>query len=147
MKLCVPLILLTGLMLGAEPTQEKAKKDLEKLKGTWSITRCEAAGAALPEEVVKGGSFAITGDKYEFKMADQSEDGIIKLDPSKDPHEIELDIKSGNDKDKIQVGIYKLEGDTLMMCFAQAGEKQRPKEFTTKAGTNEILFVVKKEKK
>ncbi|MDZ4818747.1 MAG: hypothetical protein SGJ20_07225 [Planctomycetota bacterium] len=43
-------------------------------------------------------------------------------------------MKSRHIRDKTLAGIYELDGDTLIVCFAKPGEP-RPTEFTTQHGT------------
>jgi uncharacterized protein (TIGR03067 family) len=63
--------------------------------------------------------------------------GARKIDPTKNPKEITLTPDGSN---KSLLGIYKLEGDTLTLCF---GEK-RPTDFKAKEGPT--LWVLKREK-
>ncbi len=46
-------------------------------------------------------------------------------------------------------GIYRIElnGDTLRLCFARAGAKERPREFGSKAGTPYFLLMTLKREK
>jgi hypothetical protein len=49
-------------------------------------------------------------------------------------------------KNQTILGIYEVSGDQFKVCFAKASN-ERPKEFTTKTGTEFILHVWKREKK
>ena len=44
------------------------------------------------------------------------------------------------------LGIYELKDDELKICFAKGGG-ERPTEFLSKAGTEQSLVVLKREKK
>jgi uncharacterized protein (TIGR03067 family) len=138
------LFLAAGLLPASDTTKEDAaKKELEKLQGTWKITSLEVGGKPLPEDAVSG-TFTLKGDKYTFKTDDQEEEGTFKIDPSKKPPAIDLLIGSGMDKGKTQLGVYKLEGDRLTLCFAVAGDKERPGKFATAEDSNQLLFGLKK---
>ena len=58
---------------------------------------------------MKSMTFKFDGKKYIQKVRDLSEEGNYSIDPSQSPKTIDLDIKTGNDKGKKQVGIYKRE--------------------------------------
>jgi hypothetical protein len=54
-------------------------------------------------------------------------------------------VIEGQFEGKTMLGIYDLQGDTLRFCFADPG-KERPTNFTTKAGDGRTLSVWKKAK-
>jgi uncharacterized protein (TIGR03067 family) len=125
---------------------DAGKKELDKLQGTWKVATFDVDGKPAPQADVKDARFQIKGDKYTFKSADYSEEGNLKLDPAKAPPTIDLNITEGEDKGKTQLGIYKIEGETFTACFTMAGNKERPKELKSTAGSMHILVVCKKEK-
>src|SRR5258707_8724911 len=123
MKWQVLVALAVGLLVAADtPKEDPAKKkDQEKLQGTWQAESFEADGNPLPEEAVKACKFTFKDEKYTFEPGDVTETGTWKLDSGKDPATVDLKIGDGPDKDKTQLGIYKVDGDMLKFCFAQAG--------------------------
>jgi uncharacterized protein (TIGR03067 family) len=125
---------------------KEEKEDKDKLQGTWQVVGGEAKGQELPEEAVKALDFTMTikGEKYTAKSTQEDEEGTIKLDPKKDPKTIEFHIESGKDKGKKQLGIYALDGDTLKICAAKPGSKERPKEIKTTAGDDFTVLVLKR---
>ena len=92
-------------------------------------------GEKLPEEVVKGGKLTFAGDKHTVKVGKDTIIGTQKLDPTKNPKEIDATDTEGPFKGKTTQGIYKLDGDMFTVCFAPPG-KDRPKEFTSKSSTS-----------
>jgi uncharacterized protein (TIGR03067 family) len=147
MKLQGMIVVLTALVLvAADDTKGDAKKDQEKLQGAWKFVSGVTNGQPVPAEGLKGATFTIKEDKYHFEQGEEKEDGTFKLDPSKKPATIDLKIESGKDQGKTQLGIYKFDGDKLTFCFAMAGDKERPKEFATKADTKMLLYGLQKEK-
>jgi len=139
--------LAVGLLLAADtPKEDPAKKkDSEKLQGAWKGDSGEVDGNALPDEFLKAAKFGFKGDKYTFEAGDEKESGTITLDASKTPATIDLKIEEGRDKGKTQLGIYKVEGDKVKFCFGQPDAKERPKDFSSKAGSDTIYIVFKRE--
>jgi uncharacterized protein (TIGR03067 family) len=135
--------ILLAVVAVASARDDDTKKAQESFQGKWKLVASEVGGMKLPEE---GGTWVVKDNHYTFRAGDQTEKGTIKLDPGKKPAAIDLEITEGMDKGKTQVGIYKLEGDKLTVCVARAGDKERPTEFKTKEGTQELMFVFQREK-
>lgn len=149
MKLHTLLGLAVGLLVAAHSKDDGAKKDLEKLQGTWILVSAERDGKKLAEEEVKKTKIAFKDDTFVFPDASgigTSQKGIIKVDPSKTPKW--MDSKAANDtaKGELSLGIYEIAGDDYKVCFAPPG-KERPKEFSSKPGSGHIFQVWKREKK
>jgi uncharacterized protein (TIGR03067 family) len=143
-------VLVAGLLLGAAPApkEDDAKKDTEKLQGTWQVTSVEERGRSrLQREAItvfidKETMTVTIGGEMDFK-------GTFKLDPSKKPKTIDVTIaESRRDKEKGKVlhGIYEVDKDTLKWCMAEPDGTDRPKEFSTKEGINHMLVKLKKDK-
>ncbi|HEX3148208.1 MAG TPA: TIGR03067 domain-containing protein [Gemmataceae bacterium] len=154
MKVVSPLavtLALAGLALVAlaapKPADKDADEPLKKLAGDWAITAWTAGGEDLPAEALADTRWSVKGDKYVFKTDGEKEEGTIKLDPAAKPATIDLAITAGEDKGKTQVGIYKIDGDTVVFCFNKPGEKDRPKDFKATADNDFILITVKKKPK
>lgn len=134
-------------MARAADAQENAavKKELELLQGAWKVTSAERDGK--PDDLSKNAVITFTKDsKLTVKLADgKSAASSFKLDPAQKPKAIDYTPTDGPDKGKTHLGIYSLEGDTLKICRADAG-KERPKDFTTKADSARMLFVLQRDK-
>jgi uncharacterized protein (TIGR03067 family) len=105
-------------------------------------------GKRFTEEEAKKTKLFIKGDTFripESSMA-TSEDGTITIDPSKKPKQMNATTGSGPDKGKTWQGIYELAADKYKVCFAPPG-KDRPTEFSSKAGSEHLLQVWTREKK
>ena len=136
------------LALGTADTKEDAaKKDLEQLQGEWVMVSSERDGKKLSEEEIATFRRTIKGNKYkvtfEAENAVHELHGTITLDPTKKPKAIDAIRSEGESKGKPMLGIYEFDGKTQKVCFAPVG-KERPAEFSSKAGTQHVLTVWKR---
>jgi len=70
------LLLAAGLLIAADAPSEEAKKDQDKMKGTWKVASGERAGMALADgDALKTLVLTINGDKYTAKVGDENEAG------------------------------------------------------------------------
>jgi RNA polymerase sigma factor (sigma-70 family) len=122
--------------------KDAAPKDEEKILGTWAIVSFEEGGQKPPEgAMIIGARVIIAADgKMTLKQGEKEQEFTYKLSPAKKPKEISLT----NDKGVTLPGIYKLDGDTLTVCFDRGGD--RPAEFASPEGTTVVLEVLKREK-
>lgn len=133
----VVFVLLFGVVSRADDKDAAAEKELKLLEGNWQCKREEGGGRLTPELVVKGFRIIIEEDKYQTIYGGKQKGAaatIIKIDPSVTPKTIDLEWTSGQVKDQKQLGIYKLTGDKLEICWADFSEKKRPTKFTTTPG-------------
>ena len=130
---------------GAEA--ESAKKDLAQLQGEWSMASGIRGGQALPNEMLKNSRRVCKADETTVVVGGQL---LMKarftLDSSKKPKSIDYQITDGPNAGKTQLGIYELDGDTVKFCFAAPG-KDRPTDFSSKAGDGGTLSVWNRDKK
>jgi uncharacterized protein (TIGR03067 family) len=122
---CLCLAVLTVTATGQE-------KDAPKLEGTWNLTGVDAGGKKMPADLLA--KFMIMGEfkdgKYTFTvMGKTDEAGTYKIDATKKPATIDLTITEGKSKGKTQLGLFKIEGDTLTLAMTQPGSTTRPKGF------------------
>ena len=121
------------------------KSDQKKIQGKWKMESGQQGGKPLPEAMVKSGTLVVDGNKMKMAVSvegqEKTHELTFKLDPSQKPRAIDVEING-----KPGLGIYSLEGDTLKICAAQAGSKDRPTDLTAKAGSDRLLIVLKKEK-
>lgn len=117
-----------------------AEDDSKALQGTWLPASAELGGQPFPEQVTKSMRLTIEGDKYIVMVGPQKDEGTTKLDASKSPKTLEIRGTEGPNKGKTIPAIYKIEGNTLTVCY-NLGGKDYPTEFVSKAGTQ--FFLVK----
>lgn len=137
-----------GLLFGAGALAEDVKKDTEKLQGDWKVVSIEERGQTKDEN--EGHHIVFAKDEFSVKRGDQDIiKGKFKIDPSKSPKTIDLEITESakaDIKDKTGVGIYAVDGDTLKLCINEPGLTDRPKEFAALADTKCIFVTLKREK-
>jgi uncharacterized protein (TIGR03067 family) len=141
------MILVVGLLLAADDPKDEVTKELERFHGTWTATSAEVNGKSIPKDNLKGILLTITGEKFTIKSGDTTIEGTItRVDPSKTPKEYDASGKEQGKETK-SIGIYQFDGDTLKVCYREKGD--RPKEFSSKGGTDDnpmIVTVYKREK-
>jgi uncharacterized protein (TIGR03067 family) len=141
MKLELLAALSLVFFLGADaPDEAEVKKDLENFQGTWIVESMQLNGKPLPEEDRKKIKLTIKGEKFTFSNGATSEPGLYKIDPAKNPKELNIVITEGNDKGKVYLVIYKFEAGKMIQCMELSNEK-RPKEFVGTAGSGCALEV------
>jgi uncharacterized protein (TIGR03067 family) len=138
-------VILAGSLMAADPpTEDAAKKDLERMQGDWAAVSYVRDGQKLPDDdaqalfrTVKDNQYTV----YQYRKAIGQ--GTFTLDAAKKPRTIDAMPKG---QTQAMRGIYEIDGKTLKLCFAPAG-KDRPTDFTAKEGTGHALTVWEREKK
>jgi uncharacterized protein (TIGR03067 family) len=133
-------IVLAAALCAADKPKGDAKKELERLQGTWVMAALEVNGEEVPRKKLVGTTLVIKGDKYIVKVKDTTHETTIKLDPTKDPKAIDMYFPDGPELPKLSKGVYELDGDTLRICRRQAPGGERPTQIGSWPDTN--LFVV-----
>ena len=142
MKALLSVLFVAALSVAAD--DDAVKKEKDALQGKWTILSVERDGK--PVETWKDGVRVMEGDTYTMtpKQGDSFK-GKFALEPSKTPKGIDFTPSGGQNKDKTLRGIYEIDGDMLKICFAEP-DKERPNEFSTKAGSGWTLALHKKQK-
>jgi RNA polymerase sigma factor (sigma-70 family) len=111
--------------------------DRARMQGVWSPERIEAAGNALPGEGLK---VAFTGDRFELVAQGGPPLTLrFELNPTAQPPTV--DFYEGTRL--FSRGIYRLAGDSLLICYAMAA-RERPTQFD--GGTPQtLLYTLKRD--
>jgi uncharacterized protein (TIGR03067 family) len=152
MKAAFLVMLSACLALAAESARDDAaKRELANLQGVWKLVAVEKDGnKAFPKEgekvsvrvEIKGAKYTLMGETGKEKSRAE---GTFNLDASKKPKAI--DFKYGGFGRKTpEEGIYELDGDNLKLCFQISGGESRPKEFSAKEGSGQVLMTWKRER-
>lgn len=138
--MCVAVVVLAGSLAVAD--------DATKLAGKWTIESLTRDGKN-EDAAYKGGVRVHDGGKYSVTPPAGSAvppvEGTFTADAAKTPGTIDMKPGSGRYKGQTLQGIFKLEGDTLTVAFAEPG-KDRPAGFESKAGSGVVVVVHKKAK-
>jgi uncharacterized protein (TIGR03067 family) len=143
------LYVMTSLSSAGDAKDETIKKDRKKYEGTWQVVSLEVDGNKSAEDDAKkitvineaDGKWAI---EVEGKVIAR---GTSEIDPTKKPKTVDLTVTEGDHKGQTILGLYEFEDDTRKVCLAPPGGKERPSEFSTKAGSGHVLAVLKRVKK
>jgi uncharacterized protein (TIGR03067 family) len=123
------------------------EKEFKKFHGVWTFDSVEASGKKASADQFKDATVTFAGDKFTVKNGNEVfQAGTQKLDPSKSPKTIDAMITEGQNKGAVMLGIYEIDGDTLKVCFDEAGKK-RPTEFKSAPGSDTFVNVHKRIKK
>ncbi len=134
------------LCLLAAAKDDPNKKDQDALQGDWACERYVVNGMALDDDNAQSIFRTHKDDGYTlYLFRKKIGGGTFKLDATKTPKQIDL-TPEGKGKTGVVHGIYKLEKDTLTVCFG-APDKDRPTTFASKMDSGDTLTVWKKEKK
>jgi uncharacterized protein (TIGR03067 family) len=116
--------------------QDKAGKN--PLDGTWTAVELTQGGKKLPEGQAKLLQFNFQGDKVTLSVLGKAKGGTLKVDATREPKQFDMML----DGERPNPGIYRLEKDTLTLCFTEGG--QRPTEFASGPGSRNVLLVLKR---
>ena len=129
----------TSLALVVRPGHSaQGKTNKGPFDGTWTVVALTAGGKKIPEEKVKLLQFKFQGEKVTLSVFGEGKGGTVKVDATKNPKQFDLAFAG----EKPNPGIYRLEKDTLTLCFSEGGN--RPTKFAAEAGSRNVLLVLKR---
>jgi uncharacterized protein (TIGR03067 family) len=144
MRGMIGAVLAAGLAAATAAAGGDAKKDSERLQGSWAVVRMEEKGSSAPEDLLKELAVEIKGDR--LLVTNQGKPLLefrYTLDPTKKPRAIDLTHLSGEEKGKTELAIYEVAGDTARFCV---GDRERPRDFGTAKDDDRTLFVIRRKK-
>jgi uncharacterized protein (TIGR03067 family) len=134
-----------AFLLAAPGSDERPKKlDLSALVGEWACTSLVYAGNKAPDPNL---TFEFTSEG-KLRMGRRgiagSEAGTYKATSGKNPATFDWDT---GDVGTRYWGIYKVEGETLTLCYCEGEVGERPTQFKSPAGTKLMLMTLQRVKK
>jgi uncharacterized protein (TIGR03067 family) len=146
MNLITACTLTSAFLFTGGDITEAIKKDKAALQGTWKVTASESKGEKVPADDIK--LFLIfKGDA--ILVREGGKDGsnfTYLLDPLKKVKEMDLTLKVGPQKGRVDRAIYELDGDKLRICIQTNKDEARPRDFATRAGSDLWLIVLQRSK-
>ena len=119
--------------------------DFKAAAGKWTVTKATIGGKDFTA-AFKTLELQIAPDgAYTLKINGETDRGTVKADPTKTPKEMDILGKEGPNAGKTIKTIYKLDGDTMTVCY-ELGDGDRPTAFESKAGTKQFLAEYKRAK-
>jgi uncharacterized protein (TIGR03067 family) len=131
-----------SFLVAGDRTKDPAKRDLERLLGTWLLVGGEDKGQPFGEEEARGEkeSVIFSGDNMTLVQGQGRDTWAVRLDPGKNPAWIDLIYPGGQ---KVNHAIYRLDGDRLTVCVSRKhnpnSSEERPARFTTRRANNKNL--------
>lgn len=119
---------------------------VKDLVGSWTCVSATIDGRPLAGETAKELRLTLTADRYKTERGEQVLfDSTYKVDATKSPAQIDMIGTEGDLKGKAALGILKLDGDLLTMCYVMPG-KERPTAFESPPNSVATLIVWKRAK-
>ena len=142
LRICITgLLLLVVLPYSASADQPA---DIAALEGTWVVQNAELSGQKFPQEVASTMSITMKEGHYITRVGNTLDKGTYEVDADDNPATIDIVGTEGPNKGKTLQGIYRLAGNSLLVCYDLTG-KGRPEEFKSLAGTQYFLVNYKRE--
>lgn len=142
------LTLTAGLLAAADTMRidtavDRENRDLENMQGRWMILRLQRDGQ--DDRTNETQTIAVKGDQFLVMSGkDRKDVYIFRVNPAKYPKTFDI-FSSWPEKDAHEIAaIYRLDGDTLTLCWHDSTEK-RPRTFAAKKGDGLTLLVLRRE--
>lgn len=127
----------------ARPMEPAAASDAVKLSGTWRVIGIETGGQDASAEEVAASQMTFTFDEDTLIIRRPTRDQELthyQIDTAVTPARMDIT----NAEEQVEKAIYRLEGNRLMICFAEPGH-ERPVDFITDENFAGGLLVLERE--
>ena len=143
--LSIPVILAVNAVAVGQHSESTA--EIDRFQGTWQVTDLIDNGQVIPKESFKtvlpsGGHAQIVSNTIQFASptAKGKTAKVFSIDPTIHPKTIvvsELNAPDG-------WGIYRFEGERLIICMSDPATAQRPTDFSSRPGSKQMLLVMER---
>jgi uncharacterized protein (TIGR03067 family) len=138
-------LLLSTVLVSATPRApqpSETETDTKAIQGAWVIIGKETRGRAVPKRGLPKDKLTFRGGELLIGEKNPARERFT-LDATHTPRRLDTTGKHGS-----SLGIYKLEGHKLIICWGEVGGKTRPARFQTSETDPEafILLVLERDK-
>jgi uncharacterized protein (TIGR03067 family) len=115
-----------------------------ELQGVWAAVSFHSDGGST--QMPEGGAIPYTFEGNKLSHVGPTNKRVeieYRLDPTKNPTQFDQRFTGGTMGPWIAKGIYKVEGDTLTICYGDP-HIERPNDFTTRPGDGRMMVVLKR---
>ena len=136
-----------AFVLSGGDAADAIKKDKAALKGTWKVTASVSKGDKATADEIKDLFLIFRGDAILVREDGKAQENFFyALDALKKTKEIDLILKVGPQKGRVDRGIYEIDGDTLRICIQSNKDSPRPRDFRSPAGSDLWLVTLQRSK-
>lgn len=149
MRVLSTLALIAGVVSAAAPGKpdDPVAAEYKALVGNYKIAKAILGGEDITEHL-KEMKFEIRdGGKYTAQVGELKDDSTFTVNLKKSPKEMDVKPSEGPNKGQTVKVIYKLDGDTLVMCYDHEKSENRQTKFESPSKTNVLLITYQREKK
>jgi uncharacterized protein (TIGR03067 family) len=122
----------------AWPGLARHVEQLRAFEGEWRFMSLEIDGNAVPAPMTGQSRMLIDGDRFRMESPEASYEGVFTIDVEADPAVIDIEFVEGPEAGEWSYGIYRIDGDDLVLCLGLTGAP-RPTRFATAAGSGHAL--------
>jgi uncharacterized protein (TIGR03067 family) len=116
---------------------QPAPNDHVQIHGSWRAVSGERQGKVIPPAEIGVVRVKFTGNEVEAIFPNGTVIGPFTLNPTAEPREIT--IVDRNDNNVVMKGIYRFDGDRLVLCIGDATD-DRPTKFATDAAKPSLVI-------
>jgi len=138
--LLVGLALIVAAPAPKDPPKAPAEAE-HPLVGEWILDSHISSGKRLPDP---GDTFILTKDRWVIVNKGARTESLLAVDTKKDPRHIDVWVPTQGEENRAR-GIFKLEGDTLTVCYTLGPD--RPIRFESPPKSGLALITLKRVKK
>lgn len=122
----------------AWPDLAKHVGQLRALEGEWHFASLRVDGSDVPAPPPDAAKLLIDGDRFRMDSSDGAFEGVFTIDVGTTPARIDIEFIEGPEAGNWSYGIFKIDGDRLVLCVAVVGAG-RPARFASTPGTGHAL--------
>jgi uncharacterized protein (TIGR03067 family) len=145
MRLPILFLLAVNLIASEDPVKKATREaDQAKLQGTWKVVSLVNSGEPVSAAKLKDARLIVETNKYTYK-GEENYQGTFTLDSSATPRVVNATFVDKFGKEQgVAVGIYRLDGNRVTICWGELGEERRPKTFASVLNSGHRLIVLER---